>query len=106
MIPVNLQKYIMAQYKLAVITEAINTDENGKVWQPNWSDGNRKYSLWFEVDADEEHPAGVGFSHTYYVDWDADAAVSSRLCFDTSEKVYHIEKYFEELHLDQQLIRE
>lgn len=106
MIPVNLQKYIMAQYKLAVITEAINTDKNGKVWQPNWSDGSSKYSPWFEVDADEEHPAGVGFSNARYDYRGTRTGVGSRLCFDTSEKVYHIEKYFEELHLDQQLIRE
>lgn len=106
MIPVNLQKYIMAQYKLAVITEAINTDENGKVWQPNWSDGSRKYFPWFEVQADEEHPAGVGFSNASFGLWRTVTFVGSRLCFDKPEKVYHIEKYFEDLHLDQQLIRE
>lgn len=106
MIPVNLQKYIIAQYKLAVITEAINTDDNGKVWKPNWNDGKHKYFPWFEVEADDEHPAGVGFSNSDCDGWRASTYVGSRLCFDTSKKVYHIEKYFQELHLDQQLIRE
>lgn len=98
------QKWLIANYKLAVIAEAINTDENGNVWEPDFTNGNWKYFPWFEVKASEEKPGGFAFSYSYFGHWYACTSVGSRLCFDSSDKVYHVEKYFEELYLEQQLI--
>jgi hypothetical protein len=107
MIPATFQKYMLAQYKLAVITEAINADENGKIWTPDWSNRSQwKYWPWFEIKADKNNPSGSGFSYLGYDHWNTNSFVGSRLCFDTEAKVKHIQKYFEELFLDQQLIRE
>jgi hypothetical protein len=106
-LPVKFQKWLIANYKLGVITEAMNTREDGTVWTPDWSDYNQtKYTPWFEVDATKDKPNGIGFSVSFCHDWCTIAVVGSRLCFDDYKKVYHIQEYFKDLHLDQQLILE
>ena len=105
MLPEKFQKWITNTYKLGVITEAINTDENGKVWEPNYNDHSEyKYFPWFEVDADEENPAGVGFSYSFYDYWRTHTRVGSRLCFDSRDKVNHVQEHFEELYKEYLLI--
>jgi hypothetical protein len=88
------QDWLIANYKLAVITEALNTDDRGKVWEPDWSNRSQwKYWPWFEIKADKNNPSG-SYSH-----------VGSRLCLETRDKVSQIQKYFKNLHIDQHLIR-
>ncbi len=107
MIPEKFQKWILANYKLAIITQAINTDEKGKVWEPNYNDSNQwKYYPYFWVEASEEKPSGFAFSHSLYDYGVTNASLGSRLCFDNSAKVDHIQEHFEELFLDLLLIRE
>lgn len=106
MLPEKYQAWLIANYKLAIITQAINTDENGKVWEPNYNDTDQwKYFPYFWVKASEEKPAGFAFSDSGYVNAYTYADLGSRLCFDTSEKVQHVQKHFEELYLDLLLIR-
>jgi hypothetical protein len=107
MIPVKFQNWLIATYKLGVITEAINTNEDGKIWTPDYNNPDQwKYFPYFEVEATESNPSGVGFSRSGYGDWDASAGVGSRLCFETREQVYHIQEHFKELFIQFHLIQE
>lgn len=107
MIPKKFQDWIINTYKMGIITEAINTDENGKVWIPNWNDSNEyKYFPWFEIKATKAKPSGVGFSRSNYGDWRTGTDVGSRLCFDSSSKVNHVQKYFEDIFIEMFLIKE
>jgi hypothetical protein len=89
----------LAYKKLKVCARAWNTDEDGKLWEPNWSDYNEyKYYPWLRVDASEENPAGVGFSSTDY-DIDGSASrIGSRLCFQNSETAMEFADTFAELY--------
>jgi hypothetical protein len=106
-LPAKFQQWLIDAYKLGVITEAINTDENGKIWIPDYNNDNqRKYFPWFEVEASKDKPSGFGFSITGCVDWSTNPGCGSRLCFDTREKVYHIQEHFEELFISFHLIKD
>ena len=106
-LPVKFQQWLIDAYKLGVITEAMNTDEQGKVWVPDYNDTDQiKYFPWFEVKASEDKPSGFGFSNTHYGGWNALTDCGSRLCFDNSDKVFHIQKHFEELFISFHLIKD
>lgn len=107
MIPNKFKDWIINMYKMGVITEAINTDENGEIWIPNWNDSNElKYFPWFKIKATKTKPLGVGFSRSLCVYWYADAVCGSRLCFDDSNKVAHVQKYFKDIFIEMFLIKE
>jgi hypothetical protein len=90
----DLQKPVIALYRLMVIFKAIN---NG--WEPDWSNSNQyKYYPWFYVLS-----SGFGFSDSYY--FCASTYVGSRLCTDTSEKALYIAKQFEKDYEDFLLIK-
>ena len=104
------QKYLIANYKLAIITEALNKEysqQNGlkKTWEPDFTQPNQwKYFPWFEVKADSKRTGGFGFSYTDYDLWHTFTSVGSRFCFPTSELAIYSGKQFEKLHLENQLI--
>lgn len=105
-IPERFRKPLLAAYKLFVVFEAVNIpDEGGEPWQPNWNDSDEyKYNPWFEIDATEEKPSGLGFSDTDCDYWDADTFVGSRLCTFSSERSMFIAETFNELYKDLFLI--
>lgn len=99
-LPEKDREYVISNYKLVIITRALNEG-----WEPNWNDDSEyKYFPWFEVDADDERPAGFGFSGTFYDSWITYSTVGSRLCFKSSELALYAGKQFEELYIKQQLI--
>lgn len=104
-LPEKYQKWLIAGYKLAIITQAINTDETGKVWEPDYNNSNQfKYYPWFRVEASEDKPSGFGFSSSYFGYGLTHTNLGSRLCFDTTEKVDHVQEHFEDLYLEYLLI--
>ena len=105
-LPKKFQKWIIATYKMGVIVEAINTNEKGKVWIPNWNDSNQsKYTAWFQIKATKSEISGVGFSSSFYVYWYSDSCVGSRLCFENRDQVSHVQKYFEDIFIEMLLIQ-
>lgn len=100
MLDTKFQKYILATYKLSIIAEALNHEAAGKPWLPNWNDSSYKYFPWFEIDASEENPSGVGFSDTGYVNWVTITSVGSRLCFLSRELALYAGEQFAELYKD------
>ncbi len=86
----------VAYKKLKVIARALNTnDETGEVWTPNWNDSDQyKYFPWFEIEATEDKPAGVGFSFADYDGWYSGTFVGSRLCYETRELALYAGKQF------------
>ena len=78
-LPSDMRKYFEAQYKMVVITEALNEG-----WKPNWGDGDEpKYFPYFwHEDADDEEGVSSGFVflRTYYGYSYAGAGDGLRLC--------------------------
>jgi hypothetical protein len=91
-LPEDMQKPVIANYKLLIVYKAIN---NG--WKPDWSDHNQyKYFPWFRVLS-----SGSGFAHSacaYYLS--SSSSVGSRLCTDSEEKVMYIAENFEQEYVD------
>lgn len=85
---------------------AMNTDQaTGKAWEPNWADRDQwKYFIWGEVKATKENPGGVGFSRSNYDCWGAASFAGSRLCTDSSDKIYHMWQHFTPLITEYLLI--
>lgn len=95
-VPEQYRKRMLADYKLMIITEAINAG-----WKPNWNDSNEyKYFPWFRVDADKKRPSGFGFSTTYCDCTCTLTNVGSRLCFKSEEMALYAAKQFEDLYKD------
>jgi hypothetical protein len=75
---------------LVMITKVLNEG-----WMPNYNDTNqRKYELWYSVEADDKHPSGSGLSFTYYVTWSSFTTVGSRLLFRDYETGLYAFKHF------------
>ena len=80
MVPEKHRKAIIAHCKLFIIAEALNEG-----WKPDWSNDERKYYPWFDMEESVKQPAGSGLSVGGCV-YDFSASyVGSRLCFKTSE---------------------
>ncbi len=105
-LPKKFREWIIATYKLGVITEAINTSR-GKIWTPNYFDANQtKYSPWFIIEATADKPSGSGFSYSSYDYWDTYSGVGSRLCFEKRDQVSHLQKHFKDLLIQFHLIQD
>jgi len=91
-------KDIMARYKLMVIILAINTLSKFKVDFNN--PNQRKWYLWYWVDADAERPAGFGFSGTDTIFDRTLTAVGARLYVGSEAEALHMDKYFQPLYKD------
>ena len=90
-VPAELRKSFEAQYKLIVITKALNQG-----WVPNWDNGNQaKYYPYFYMS-----PSGFAFYYTYYLYSYAYAGDGSRLCFRTSELAAYAGRKFIEVYKD------
>lgn len=90
-LPEKYRRGLLADYKLTVITEALNEG-----WQPDWSNGNEpKYQLWFD-----EKEAGSGLSFYVCVDRVSDTFVGSRLVYKSSELAKYSAAQFPELWAD------
>lgn len=84
---------------------AINSDEDGTIWEPNWYDKTqRKYQAWVEIEASADKPGGFAFSPSCYGRWNTVTDVGSRLCFRDPDRFRHALKYFENLFLEDYLI--
>lgn len=75
--------------KVRLIIKAFNTDENGNVWVPDWTNSKQtKYFPWFDLSS------GVGFSGSRYDHWYTFSSVGSRLAFKSSDLALHAVKQF------------
>jgi len=96
MLPEKFRKHQVAQYKLMIITEAINEKR-----LPNWNDRSEwKYFPWMQVEADEQRPSGFGFSRTAYDYTYTRTYVGSRLCVFTAEHALYLGTQFADLYKD------
>jgi len=90
-----LRNYILAQYKLIIITQALNEG-----WKPNWGDHNQlKYSVWHTIKTD-----GTGFDYSDCYRWDYLSVVPSRLLYKSSELALYSGRQFKKLWKDYILI--
>lgn len=105
LLPVKHQKAIVANYQLTIIAEAVNRDEEGKSWHPDWNDYDEyKYYPWFDMETYGDALPGSGFA---FYDDGFDVAyshVGSRLCFRSSEIAEYVGKQFLSIYRDAFLI--
>lgn len=105
-LPEKFQNWLINTYKMGIITEAINTDENGVIWLPNYNDSNqRKYEALFWIKATKDKPSGVGFSVSTYANWHTGTFCGSRLVFESLDKLKHAQKYFENEFIEIHIIK-
>lgn len=94
-IPKRFRLWLEWLYKMAVVAEAFNSDDNGKVWIPNYNDSNEeKYEIWWHVKADSKHTSGSGLSYDDFVFWCACSNVPARLCFLNRDTAIFVGKHF------------
>lgn len=86
-----MQKFILANYKLAIIAQALNN--NKKADWSNWDE--YKFTPWFEIEK-----TGAGFSFSLFAYWCAHTVVGSRLTFRSREIALYAGKQFEDLYKD------
>mgnify|MGYP000856612924 CR=1 FL=1 len=103
-LPERFRARAIADYKLCVITEAVNKQMcNG--WEPDYTDASQwKYTPYFVVEKDKKSPAGVGFSHSTCDRWVTGSLVGSRLCLGSSDAVHFVNKHFKKIQIDHQLV--
>ena len=86
-VPEDLREYFEAQYKMVVISEALNEG-----WEPDWDNENEaKYFPWFWKEAVS---SGFVFRDAYYYYSHASAGSGSRLCFKTRALAEYAGKQF------------
>lgn len=96
----DMRNYILAHYKLTIITQALNEG-----WKPDWNNTNEwKYTVWYSIKADSKNTNGSGFRHSDYFAWNSSSRVSSRLLFKSSELALYSGKQFKKLWKDYFLI--
>lgn len=98
-------KHTIKHFKFNRMVRAMNLNEDGTIWEPNWSTRQEKIQPWFEIKADKERPGGFAFSDSCCDFWDSIADVGSRHCFQDYERYRHALKHFEDMFLDEYLIR-
>jgi hypothetical protein len=104
-IPKRFHKWLITAFKLAVFIEAINTDENGKLWQPDYKDSNQlKYEIWWKIKADKNKPSGFGLSYYGYDSWSTFSDVPARLCLRSNDCAKFVGKLLPDIFTDFQLI--
>ncbi len=93
-LPSDMRKYFEAQYKMLVITEALNEG-----WKPDWdNDDECKYYTWFTMS-----PSSFAFVSSLYRYSFAHAGSGSRLKFKTRELAEYASKQFADIWKDIQL---
>lgn len=93
-LPSDMRKYFEAQYKMVVITEALNEG-----WEPDWDDDYEcKYYVWFTMS-----PSSFAFYSSPYEYSTAYAGGGSRLKFKTRELAEYASKQFVDIWKDIQL---
>ncbi|MEN6423558.1 MAG: hypothetical protein ABFD76_16590 [Smithella sp.] len=87
------QKAIIADYKLGIITEALNEG-----WVPDWADTNEyKWFPWWYVSTDRSN-AGLAFASTNSTAASPNAYYGSRLGFKTRELAQYATDQFKDLY--------
>jgi hypothetical protein len=104
-LPNNQHVYLQNEYQLINVIEALNKYANdGQPWQPNWHTGDTGYELWLLPKADEQNPAGFGFSGSAYDGTRSSSVAGSRLCFKESWIKQHLMQHYVQLITEKYLI--
>lgn len=93
-LPEEFRNAIICQYKLMVITKAVN---EGK--EPNWADNDEpKYFPWYEVVVDKSKASGFGLSFGGCACRYTHTTVGSRLSSTSREAAIYIGETFKDLY--------
>lgn len=91
--PQDLQPYMIAAYKLAIIHDVLNEG-----WVPDWSNSNEyKYYAWWNMN---DSNAPLGFSYYGYVCAFTYTSLGARQFLKSSELVEHAAEHFIDVYRD------
>lgn len=76
-------------FKLQTIFDEFNRDENGKIWEPDYTSNEPKWYAWFEWSA-----SAGGFVCTFTFYTYTYTLLGARLCTNTDAKMTYIAKTF------------
>jgi hypothetical protein len=86
---------MIAHAKLVIINKALNMQDDGTIWTPDWTNGKfDKYYPWFDM----RSSSVGGFSYDDYDSWDTGTIVGSRLCYSSSEVAEYAGTQFKDLY--------
>lgn len=88
---------VINNFELKRIVRAVNKNDDGTDFKPNYRDGSDKYTMYFGVKTTEDKPSGVGFSHSDYDDWGTGTDCGSRLEFRSYDRMKHVQENFQPL---------
>src|SRR5262245_48682920 len=71
------------------MVRAINQDDDGNDWEPNYHTGETGVQPYHSVKASKDHPGGFAFSRSLCGNWDSHTSVGSRHCFRDSTRYRH-----------------
>lgn len=96
-VPERFRKMPIALIKALIICEAANVDKAGKVWEPDWNnDDEKKWTCWYDLEVDENNPAGFRFFASDYDGAYASTGAGSGLCFRTkADADFHFKQHAE-----------
>jgi hypothetical protein len=87
---------MIAHAKLVLINKALNMQDDGTIWTPDWSNwSQRKYYPWFDM---EKSSSVGGFSFDGYDGRGTGTGVGSRLCYSSSELAEYAGTQFKDLY--------
>jgi hypothetical protein len=86
---------MIAHAKLVIINKALNMQDDGTIWTPDWTNGKfDKYYPWFKMGSSSVG----GFSCGVCAYWISTTTVGSRLCFSSSELAEYAGTQFKDLY--------
>jgi hypothetical protein len=97
-------KDVINDFMYKRMVRAINLQEDGMVWEPNYYNRELKIEPWLEVACDEQRPGGFGFSNSSSDDWRTGTDAGARRCFKDVPRFRHAFETFPDLFLHQYLI--
>lgn len=98
-------RHYLNNFHLKVVVEAINLNEDGTKWLPDYREGSDyKYNPYFWIDANDEQPGGFGFSGSGCVLWYTHSAAGSRLCFKSKDRWKYCVEQFKSLWVEEFII--
>lgn len=86
------------------MVKAINMDDDGKAWEPDYRGEEDHIEPWLGVEASDEKPGGFAFGVARYGRWGTITGCGSRLCFRDTERYEHALEHFGDSFLKTYLI--
>jgi hypothetical protein len=99
MLPSEFQQALISTAKMYIVAQALNQDERGEEWKPDWNKSEeRKWLPWFDMEVDKNNPSGFRFHDSHFDRVYTYSTGGSRLCYRNSDICEFAGKHFLSLY--------